>query len=76
MIQWIYEHAQLIQNYIHPRAQGEEPYATKLKAAADELVPMFRLDEIKVVGGGGETNGYWRVMGCNYDKSVSIDAWR
>ena len=67
---------QLIQNYIHPRAvKGEEPYATKLKAAADELVPMFRLDEIEVVG-GGETNGYWRVMGCNYDKSVSIDAWR
>jgi hypothetical protein len=25
---------------------------------------------------GGETNGYWRVMGCNYDKSVSIDGWR
>jgi hypothetical protein len=37
---------------------------------------MFRLDEIEVVVGGGETNGYWRVMGCNYDKSVSIDAWR
>ena len=87
LIQWIYEHAtmpasiywddQLIQNYIHPRAvKGEEPYATKLKAAADELVPIFRLDEIEVVVVGGETNGYWRVMGCNYDKSVSIDAWR
>jgi hypothetical protein len=87
LIQWIYEHAtmpagiywddQLIQNYIHPRAvKGEEPYATKLKAAADELVPMFRLDEIEVVVVGGETNGYWRVMGCNYDKSVFIDAWR
>lgn len=87
LIQWIYENAtmlagvywddQLIQNYIHPRAlKGEEPYATKLKAAEDELIPMFRLDEIQVVVVGGETNGYWRIMGCNYEKSVSIDEWR
>jgi hypothetical protein len=25
---------------------------------------------------GGETNGYWRIMGCNYQKTVSVDAWR
>jgi hypothetical protein len=87
LIRWIHDHAtmpaaiywddQLIQNYIHPRAlQGEEPYATKLKAGADELIPMFRLDEIEVLVVGGETNGYWRIMGCNYDKTVSIDEWR
>lgn len=87
LIRWIHDHAtmpaaiywddQLIQNYIHPRAlKGEEPYATKLNARPDELIPMFRLDEIEVVVVGGETNGYWRVMGCNYDKSVSIDEWR
>jgi hypothetical protein len=87
LIRWIYETAtipagvywddQLIQNYIHPRAlKGEEPYATMLKAAPDEWIPMNRLDEIEVVVVGGETNGYWRVMGCNYDNSVSIDAWR
>ena len=45
LIDWVYENAtmpageywdyQLIQNYIYPRATfGEEPYATKLKAAA------------------------------------------
>jgi hypothetical protein len=86
LIRWIHDHAtlpagiywddQLIQNYIHPRAlNGEEPYASNLKARADELIPMFRPDEIQVVVVGGETNGYWRIMGCNYDKSVSIDAW-
>jgi hypothetical protein len=25
---------------------------------------------------GGETNGYWRIMGTRYRKTVSIDAWR
>ena len=29
-----------------------------------------------VVVVGGETNGYWRIMGCNYQKTVSVDAWR
>src|SRR2546425_4364651 len=86
-IQWIYENAlmpareywdyQLIQNYIHPRATfGEEPYASKLKAAPDEMIRMFKPDEIHVVVVGGETNGYWRIMGCNYQKTVSIDEWR
>jgi hypothetical protein len=87
LIQWIHDNAtmpagiywdyQLIQNYVYPRAlNGEEPYATKLKAADDELIPIFRLDNIHVVVVGGETNGYWRIMGCNYQKSVSIDEWR
>jgi hypothetical protein len=87
LIQWIHDNAtmpagiywddQLIQNYIHPRAlKGEEPYASRLKAAEDELIPMFKLDEIHVVVVGGETNGYWRIMGCTRPKSVSIDEWR
>jgi len=25
---------------------------------------------------GGETNGYWRIIGCNYQKTVSVDDWR
>ena len=86
-IQWIYDNAlmpageywdyQLIQNYIYPRATfGEEPYASKLKAAPDELVRMFKPDEIHVVVVGGETNGYWRIMGCTYQKTVSVDEWR
>ncbi|MBI2174599.1 MAG: hypothetical protein HYU33_05330 [Candidatus Omnitrophica bacterium] len=87
LIQWIYENAtlpaseywdyQLIQNYIYPRATyGEEPWVTKLKAAPDELIPMFRPEDIHVVVVGGETNGYWRIMGCSYQKTVSVGAWR
>jgi hypothetical protein len=87
LIQWIYDNAlmpageywdyQLIQNYIYPRATfGEEPYASKLKTAPDELVRMFKPDEIHVVVVGGETNGYWRIMGCTYQKTVSVDEWR
>jgi hypothetical protein len=68
---------QLIQNYVYPRATfGEEPYASKLRAAPDALIPMFRRDEIHVVVVGGETNGYWRIMGANYQKTVSVDEWR
>ena len=87
LIQWVYENAlmpageywdyQLIQNYIFPRATfGEEPYASKLKAAPDEFIRMFKPDEIHAVVVGGETNGYWRIIGCNYQKTVSVDEWR
>jgi hypothetical protein len=68
---------QLVQNYIYPRATfGEEPWATKLRAAPDELIPMFRREDIQVLVVGGETNGYWRIMGCAYQKTVSVDEWR
>ena len=54
-----------------------EPYATLLKAGEDEqLIPMFRLEDIQVVVVGGETNGYWRIMSSTYERSVSIDEWR
>lgn len=73
----VYWDYQLIQNYVHPRAlNGVEPYATKLKAADEELVRMFNKNQIHVVVVGGETNGYWRIMGCNYAKTASVDAWR
>jgi len=68
---------QLVQNYIYPRATaGEEPWASKLEAKPDELIPMFRREDIHVVVVGGETNGYWRIMGCNYQKTVKVDDWR
>ena len=87
LIAWLYDNArmpaseywdyQLIQNYVYPRATfGEEPYATKLKAKDDELIPMFRREEFHVVVVGGETNGYWRIMGANYHRTASVDAWR
>ncbi|HEY8741605.1 MAG TPA: hypothetical protein VIU62_00785 [Chloroflexota bacterium] len=50
--------------------------ATLLRAAPDEQIPMFRRDEIHVVVVGGETNGYWRMMGCTYGKTLSVDDWR
>jgi hypothetical protein len=84
LIDWIHDTArlpasqywdyQLIQNYVYPRATfGEEPWASKLAAGLDELIPMFRREDIHVVVVGGETNGYWRIMGCNYQKTVSVD---
>jgi hypothetical protein len=87
LIDWVYHNAQmpageywdyqLVQNYVYPRATfGEEPYATKLKAPPDEMIPMFRPEEIHVVVVGGETNGYWRIMGAGYNRTVSVDAWR
>jgi hypothetical protein len=87
LIDWLYAAArmpaseywdyQLVQNYIYPRATfGEEPWASKLTTAPDELIPMFPREDIHVVVVGGETNGYWRIMGCTYQKTVSIDEWR
>lgn len=87
LIRWLHENAtlpagvywdyQLIQNYVYPRAlKGVEPYATWLKAKEDEYIPMYRLEDYHVIVVGGETNGYWRIMGCTYGKSVRIDDWR
>ncbi|MFN8522296.1 MAG: UGSC family (seleno)protein [Chloroflexota bacterium] len=87
LIDWLYETAsmpakhywdyQLIQNYIYPRATfGEEPFASKLKAAPDDMIPMFEKEAINVVVVGGETNGYWRIISGNYQKTVSVDEWR
>jgi hypothetical protein len=87
LIDWAYNNAcmpageywdyQLIQNYIYPRATyGEEPYASMLATPPDQLIHMFTRDEIEVVVVGGETNGYWRIFGANYTKTVSVDDWR
>jgi hypothetical protein len=87
LIQWLHDTAQmpagrywdlqLVQNYIYPRATfGEEPMASKLKAAEDELISMFDIRNINVIVVGGEANGYWQMMGTNLRSQVSIDAWR
>jgi hypothetical protein len=87
LIDWVHENAtmraseywdyQLIQNYVHPRAlNGVEPYATMLQADDDEMIRIFPKDHIHILVVGGETNGYWRIMGSNYSKTVSIDNWR
>jgi len=87
MIAWIDDNArmpaevfwdyQLAQNYVYPRATfGEEPWATRLKAAPDEPIQMFLRKDIHVVIVGGETNPYWRIMGATHHKTASVDEWR
>jgi hypothetical protein len=87
LIRWIHENAtmpagrywdlQLVQNYVYPWATfGREPEATMLKAAEDEPLRIFQEKNINVVVVGGEANGYWRMMGATYRKSVSVDDWR
>jgi hypothetical protein len=87
LIDWLYENArmpareywdyQLVQNYIYPLATfGEEPWASKLEAREDELIQMYRREDIHVLVVGGETNPYWRIMGATYAKTVSVDDWR
>ena len=87
LAEWIYEVAtikageywdyQLIQNYVYPRAlNGEEPFASLLETDPEEQIPMFRQEAINIVVVGGETNGYWRIMGCHHAKSVCVDDWR
>ena len=95
-IRWVHENGtlpagvcwdyQLLQNEVLPRAlNGKEPYATMLKTAADELIRVWSEDRIQVVVLGGETNGYWRIMGASYysdrkslgrqsQRSQSVDA--
>lgn len=87
LIEWTHKNAtmemeeywdyQLVQNYIYPRATfGEEPFASKLNVPAGTMIPMFEEEQIQVVVTGGETNGYWRIMGSEYGATVSIDEWR
>jgi hypothetical protein len=87
LIDWICENGrmpageywdyQLVQNYLYPRATfGEEPLASRLRAAADEMIPMWIPEQVNVVVVGGETNGYWRIAGARLAGSASVDDWR
>jgi hypothetical protein len=37
---------------------------------------MFRREDIDVVVVNGKTNGYRRIMACNYQKTVKVDEGR
>jgi hypothetical protein len=88
LIDWCVEHARLtareywdnqwIQTLHHPRAvAGIEPYASMLKAAPDELIRMFRPEDIHVVVLGGETGAMWKMIGGGPRLTiVDIDPWR
>ncbi|MGE3246195.1 MAG: UGSC family (seleno)protein, partial [Beijerinckiaceae bacterium] len=68
---------QLIQNYVYPRATfGEEPLASKLNVPETQEIEIWEADDIHVVVTGGETNGYWQMMGAHHRATASIDAWR
>ena len=40
------------------------------------MIPMFLHDEIHVVVVGGETNGYWRIMGATLSRHGVSRRWR
>ncbi|HEV7803594.1 MAG TPA: UGSC family (seleno)protein [Burkholderiales bacterium] len=87
LIDWVCENAcmpageywdyQLVQNYLLPRATfGEEPLASKLRAAPDQMVPLWTPEQVNVIVVGGETNGYWRIAGARLAGSACVDDWR
>jgi hypothetical protein len=60
-----------------PRAHaGEEPWASRLAASPDTLVPMFAPDQVEVVVVGGETIASWRILSLDLAAQASIDEWR
>jgi hypothetical protein len=88
LIDWCVEHARLpakeywdnqwIQTLHYPRAlAGIEPYASMLKAKPDELIRMFRPEDIHVVVVGGETGAMWKMIGSGPRVNiVRVDDWR
>jgi hypothetical protein len=67
-----------MQTIVKPLAiAGVEPYATALKAGPDDLVQMFRPEDVSVVVIGGGTQPTWKMVGGSLrDRIVSVDDWR
>lgn len=70
-----------------PAVAGVEPYASRLKAAPDELVSIFAPDDIRIVVTGGETQAAFKMISGRYlgrgpgtdnktRPTILIDAWR
>lgn len=99
LIEWCAENAQLrardywddmaIQTLIKPHADaGIEPYASRAKAAPDEMIRIFEPHEINIIVTGGETQANFKMFGGRFnaeggpsgsrrpDSLVSIDDWR
>ena len=53
-----------------------EPLATRLRAAPEDIIQIFEPSDINIVVAGGETQGAWKMFGCRYEKTISVDAWR
>ncbi len=67
-----------MQTLVRPWAlSGVEPYASNLEAGPDELVQIFRPEDINVVVVGGGTQPTWKMIGGMLREDiVSIDEWR
>ena len=58
---------------IRPRAvAGVEPYASRLKAAPDELIRIFTPNEVKIVVTGGETQAAFKMFGGMYTGAARV----
>ena len=68
---------QWVQTLHRPLAvAGVEPFASRLKAAPEELIRIFEPGDINVVVAGGETRGAWRMIGGRHMRTISVDGWR
>ena len=99
LIEWCAENAKMparnywddqwVQSLIKPHAvAGIEPFASRLKAAPDEMVSIFRPEDINIVVMGGETQGAFKMISGRYRglgpgtmtkgkaPTVLIDDWR
>ena len=98
LIEWCAENAKLparqywdnqwTTTLVRPRAiAGIEPFATRLKAAPDELVSLFTPNDIKIVVLGGETQGNFKMISGRYsglspgrdnkgNPTYLVDLWR
>jgi len=87
LIEWCADNARLtareywdnqwIQYLMRPQAvAGVEPFASRLKAAPDELIRIFEPSDIHIVVAGGETQGTWKMISGARRATVSIDKWR
>ena len=87
LIEWCADNARLtareywdnqwIQYLMRPRAvAGVEPFASRLRAAPEELIRIFEPADIHIVVAGGETQGTWKMISGALRGTVSIDNWR
>ena len=68
---------QLVQNYVYPWATfGAGADGDVAQGRRDEPIRIFRKTTSTSWSSAARANGYWRIMGAKYRKTVSVDAWR
>ncbi|TYB42469.1 hypothetical protein FXF69_32210 [Actinomadura chibensis] len=67
----------VVRAVLRPRAlAGEEPLATKLKAAGAEPVEIYAAGDINVAVIGGGTASASKLIAARYETTVAVDPWR